>query len=92
MPDMPHESVVRGADNEAAYVALFTAIREQGVFEQWAGHYRRYLYTGDSWRYWAMTTEVREGRVINRERIKDHLERLPREAGLGAETDAGLKE
>ena len=92
MPDIPHEYVVRGQDNEVAYVALFTAIMEHGVYEQWAGHYKRYLYPGDGWKYWAMTTEVRESRVINRERIKDDLERLRREARLGSETDAGLKE
>ena len=32
MPEIPHEYVVRGPDNEAAYVALFNAIMEHGVY------------------------------------------------------------
>ena len=79
MPEIPHEYVVRSPDNEAAYVALFTAIMEHGVYERWAGRYKRYLHPGDGWKYWAMTTELRESRVINRMKIEDDLERLRRE-------------
>ena len=79
MPEIPHEYVVRSPDNEAAYVALFTAIMGHGVYERWAGRHKRYLYPGDGWKYWAMATELRESRVINRMKIEDDLERLRRE-------------
>jgi hypothetical protein len=79
MPETPHEYVVRSPDNEAAYLALFSAIMERGVYERWAGRRKRYLYPGDGWKYWAMTTEVDQSRVINRMKIDDDLERLCRE-------------
>jgi hypothetical protein len=79
MPEIPHEYVIRSPDNEAGYVALFTAIMGDGVYESWAGHDKRYLYPGDGWKYWAMTTELQESRVINRMKIEDDLERLRRE-------------
>ena len=82
MPEIPHEYVVCSPDNEAAYVALFSAIMEDGVYERWAGRYKRYLYPGDGWKYWAMTTELRESRVINRMKIEDDLERLRREGQI----------
>src|SRR5437867_1330751 len=78
MPEIPHEYVIRSPDNEAAYVALFSAIMEQGGYERWAGRHKRYLYPGDGWKYWAMTTELRESRVINRMKIEGDLERLRR--------------
>jgi len=71
--------VVRSPDNEAAYVALFDAIMEHGVYGHWAGRRHRYLYPGDGWKYWAMTTELQESRVINRAKIEDHPERLRQE-------------
>ena len=75
MPEIPHEYVVRSPDNEAAYAALFNAIMEHGVYELWRGRQNRYLYPGDGWKYWSMTTELHESRVINRERLKDDPER-----------------
>jgi len=91
MPEIPHEYVVRGPENEAAYVALFNAIMEHGVYERWAGRHKRYLYPGDGWKYWAMTVELQESRIINRMRIEDDLERLRREGQSSPETDAGWK-
>jgi len=79
MPEIPHEYVVRTPDNEAAYVALFNAIMEHGVYRHWAGRRHRYLYPGDGWKYWVMTTELRESRVINRERVEDDLDRSRRD-------------
>jgi hypothetical protein len=76
MPEIPHEYVVRSPDNEAAYVALFSAIMEHGVYERWAGRAKRYLYPRDGWKYWAMTTELPKSQVINRMKIEDDLERL----------------
>jgi hypothetical protein len=35
MPECPHEYVVRTPENEAAYVAIFNLIVEQGVHERW---------------------------------------------------------
>jgi hypothetical protein len=79
MPEIPHEYVVRSPDNEVAYVALFGAIMEYGVYENWAGRRKRYLYPGDGRKYWTMTTKLHESRVINRMKIEDDLERLRRE-------------
>jgi hypothetical protein len=76
MPEIPHEYVVRSPDNEAAYVALFSAIIEHGVYGHWAGRRYRYLYPGDGWKYWAMTAELQESRVLNRARIEGDPERL----------------
>jgi hypothetical protein len=83
MPEIPHEYVVRSPHNGAAYVALFSAIMEHGVNERWAGRRKRYLYPGDGWKYWAMTTRLQESRVINRMKIEDDLERLRREGQIG---------
>ena len=52
------------------------------MHERWAGRYKRYLYPGDGWKYWAMTTELQESRVINRTKIEDDLERLRREGQI----------
>jgi len=79
MPEIPHEYVVRSPDNEAAYVALFNAIMEHGVYGHWAGRRYLYLYPGDGWKYWAMTTELQESRVINRAKIEDDLEKSRQE-------------
>lgn len=79
MPEIPHEYVVRSPDNEAAYVALFNAIMQYGVYESWAGRRKPYLYPGDGRKYWAMTTKLYESGVINRMKIGDDLERLRRE-------------
>jgi hypothetical protein len=79
MPQIPHEYTVRSAENEAAYVALFNAIQEHGQAERYKGHQKKYLYPGDGWKYWAMTTELGQSRVINRMKIEDDLERLRRE-------------
>jgi hypothetical protein len=78
MPEIPHEYIVRSPDTAVAYVALFSAIMEHGVYERWAGRQQRYLYPGDGWKYWAMTTELRESRVINRMKIEDDVERSRR--------------
>jgi hypothetical protein len=80
MPEIPHEYVVRSPDNEASYVTLFRAIIEHGVDRRWHGRLYRYLYPGDGWKYWAMTTELQESRVINRMKIEEDLERLRQES------------
>jgi len=76
MIEIPHEYTVRDEANEAAYVALFNAIAADGVFERWRGRRKRYLYPGDGWKYWAMTSSVWQSRILNRMRIEDDLDRL----------------
>jgi hypothetical protein len=62
---MPHEYVVRTADNQAAYAALLEAIRTHGVPGTFQGRRFRYLYPGDGWRYW----QIPPYPLINRARI-----------------------
>jgi hypothetical protein len=71
MPEAPHEYTVRTPENEAAYVALFTLIGEQGVHEKWAGRRYQYFYPGDGWKYWRMTSDIRQSRVLNRARAEE---------------------
>ena len=68
MPKCPHEYVVRIPGNEAAYVALFNLIVEQGVHEKWGRYRYQYWYPGDGWKYWRMTNDIRQSRVLNRAR------------------------
>src|ERR1700731_4617967 len=68
MPECPHEYVVRTPENEAAYVALFNLIVEQGVHETWGRARYQYWYPGDGWKYWRMTNGIRQSRVLNRAR------------------------
>jgi hypothetical protein len=69
MPESPHQYVGRTLENEAAYVALFNLIGEQGVHERWGGRRYQYYYAGDGWKYWRMTKDVRQSRVLNRCRV-----------------------
>jgi hypothetical protein len=68
MPEAPHEYTVRTPENEAAYVALFNLIGEHGVGEKWGGRKYQYWYPGDGWKYWRMTSDIRQSRVLNRAR------------------------
>ena len=70
MPECPHEYVVRTPENEAAYVALFNLIIEQGVHEKWGRSRYQYWYPGDGWKYWRMTNDIRQSRVLNRARAE----------------------
>jgi hypothetical protein len=67
MPAIPHWYVKRTPENEADYVALFHTIRVKGVVEKWHGRPFRYWYRGD-YKYWAMTSGVRQSTIINRAR------------------------
>ena len=64
---------MRTADNEADFVALFHAVRQNGVNERWNGRTYRYWYVG-GWKYWTMTTDVRQSHVINRAKVADDHE------------------
>jgi len=82
---MPHEYTVRDkADGarETAYVLLFCLIQAEGVIERYKGRPKRYLYPGDGYKYWAMTTFAPHSRVINRMRVEDDIERLRREGQI----------
>jgi hypothetical protein len=87
MPEIPHEYTVRRPDREAAYVTLFNAVARDGVVESYKGREKRYLYPGDGRKYWAMTTELGDSRVINRMRVEDDLDRLRREGLRPEEPD-----
>ena len=63
---MPHEYVVRTADNIATYTELLEAIRTHGVPGSYGGRRYRYLYPGDSWRYW----QIPPYPLINRARVE----------------------
>jgi uncharacterized protein (DUF4415 family) len=71
MPETPHWYVVRTRANEADYVALFHTIQEKGVPEKFGARRYRYWRPGDGFKYWAMTTNVKQSHVINRAKIKD---------------------
>lgn len=69
MPEIPHWYVVRSAANEADYVALFTIIQAKGVNEPFGSRNYRYWRPGDGFKYWTMTTEVKQSHVINRAKV-----------------------
>ena len=71
MPECPHEYVVRTAENEEAYVALFNLIVEKGVREKWGRAWYQYWYPGDGWKYWRMSNAIRYSRVLNRARAAE---------------------
>ena len=68
MPEIPHEYTVRSPENEAAYVALFNLILENGVYEKWRGRKYQYWYPGDGWKYWRMNNDIQYSLCLNRAR------------------------
>jgi len=67
LPDSPHFYVVRSAENNAEYEALFRMIEQQGVWEEWKGKPYQYLYLG-AYKYWRMTEDITQSTAINRAR------------------------
>jgi hypothetical protein len=65
MPEIRHFYVVRSAENNAEYEALFHLIAEQGVWEEFQGRRYQYLYLGP-WKYWRMNNDLANSVVINR--------------------------
>ena len=57
-------------ENETAYVILAQAILDHGVREKYVppkprrAYWNRYLYPGDGWKYWLMTTALGQSRII----------------------------
>jgi hypothetical protein len=78
MPHLPHEYTVRG-DNPPDYEQLFLAIQRDGVDERYGGRRKKYLYPGDGWKYWAMTTHLPSSRILNRMLIEHDADRLRKE-------------
>jgi hypothetical protein len=91
---IPHEYAVRGPENEAAYVALAEAILEHGVRERYVPekprrpYWNRYLYPGDGWKYWLMTTALGQSRILNRARVEDDHEVVLERARRAARRNA----
>jgi integrase len=82
MPQTPHEYTVREPEDEATeadYIALFNTILADGIDERYGRGKKKYLYPGDGWKYWAMTTHLPSSRVLNRQQIEHDVERLRRE-------------
>ena len=96
MPETPHWHVVRTRANEADYVALFHAIQEKGVQEKFGKRRYRYWRPGDGFKYWTMTTDVKQSHVINRAKVDvssdeaRHLKGETDTARLDAMTDADI--
>jgi hypothetical protein len=82
MPEHPHEYVVRTAENEADYVTLAQAILDHGLRERYVPekpkrpYWNRYLYR-DGWKYWLLTTSIRQSRILNRARVADDEPHAP---------------
>ena len=71
-------------ENLAAYTQLFDAIKSRGRPEKWEGRRYRYLYPGDGWKYWIMTTVLSQSRILNRARAAgDHEVVLERAKAAG---------
>jgi hypothetical protein len=66
MAHILHWYVVRGPENEAEYVKLFRTIAKHGIWEEFQGCPYQYWYPGDGYKYWRMTTDLSQSRVINR--------------------------
>jgi hypothetical protein len=81
MPKTPHWYVRRDDSNEADYVELFNTIAREGKRERFGKAYYRYWYPGDGFKYWAMTTDIRQSRIINRAKVDDGTE-LSRDDGV----------
>ena len=71
MPWCPHWYAVRSPENEQEYVRMYEAVRKHGVYERWRGRKRQYWYAGDGFKYWVMTSNVAQSRILNRTRVDE---------------------
>ena len=80
-PQIPHAYIVRGRPpgNEALFVTLFHAIQRHGRDERYNRRRKKYLYPGDGFKYWSMTSHEPSSGVLNRMKIEDDIDRLRRE-------------
>jgi hypothetical protein len=83
-PQIPHAYVVCGRPpgNEALFAALFHGIQQHGRDERYNRRKKKYLYPGDGFKYWSMTTHEPSSGVLNRMKIEDDLDRLRREGQI----------
>jgi hypothetical protein len=70
MPRAPHWYTRRGACDDADYARLFHAIQKSEAVEGFGNASYRYLYPGDGYKYWTMTTDLRICAIINRAEVK----------------------
>ena len=66
MPQFPHWYIVRNPAIEDVYVALFQATMEHGRWEYFFRRRVQYLYLDDGFKYWRMTNDLGESRILNR--------------------------
>jgi len=66
MPKNPHWYIVRNPAIEDVYVALFNATIEHGKNEWFYSKHIQYFYLGDGYKYWRMTDDINESKIINR--------------------------
>lgn len=76
LADIPHQWVSRRQNAEADYVFLFQCWKKFAIWGTWTGpngrtNKYRYLFPGDGFRYWAMTSGVKFSTIINRTRIEN---------------------
>ena len=71
MPECPHEYAVRSPENEREYVRMYEAVRKHGVYQRWRGRKRQYWYAGDGFKYWVMTSNIFQSRILNRTRVDE---------------------
>ena len=65
MAHMPHWYVLRAAEIEDVYVALFHACNTLGVWGRFGKQGYHYWYPGDGWKYWTMTRNLKMSSLIN---------------------------
>jgi hypothetical protein len=69
---IPHWYIVRGRTcPEDVYARLFNGIRTYGVAMRFGPYRNRYLFLGDGFKCWAMTSQLRASRIINRDSVLD---------------------
>ena len=82
MADIPHWWIKRSPVIEADYVELFHTIAREGVREKFRNDYYRYWYPGDGYKYWAMTTDIKQSLIINRAKVDPDGPKLPDDDGV----------
>lgn len=81
MPQWPHWYIVREPDVEELFVRLFEMTKTDGKWECFYETPRQYWYAGDGYKYWRMTDDLSQSRVINRCKEED---RYPPQEGEAA--------
>jgi hypothetical protein len=71
MSEIPHEYAVRTKENDEIYKELFFTFQKKRVIETFWRKEFRYWYPGDGYKYWAMTTDIRESKIINRAKVSE---------------------